>query len=68
MGLLAAGREVRESGTFGYMDTIMRGADLGIDCAELWLKLEHLQLGDVLWGLFSMAALVRAAEFQQGSA
>ena len=29
---------------------------------------ENLQLGDVLWGLFSMAALVRAAEFQQGSA
>jgi twitching motility protein PilI len=29
---------------------------------------EYLQLGDVLWGLFSMAALVRAAEFQQGSA
>jgi twitching motility protein PilI len=29
---------------------------------------ENLQLGDVLWGLFSMATLVRAAEFQQGSA
>ena len=29
---------------------------------------ENLQLGEVLWGLFSMAALVRAAEFQQGSA
>jgi twitching motility protein PilI len=29
---------------------------------------ENLQLGDVLWGLFSMAALVRAADFQQGSA
>ncbi|HEV7490152.1 MAG TPA: chemotaxis protein CheW [Rhodanobacteraceae bacterium] len=29
---------------------------------------ENLQLGDVLWGLFSMAVLVRAAEFQQGSA
>jgi twitching motility protein PilI len=29
---------------------------------------ENLQLGDLLWGLFSMAALVRAAEFQQGSA
>jgi twitching motility protein PilI len=29
---------------------------------------ENIQLGDVLWGLFSMAALVRAAEFQQGSA
>jgi 2-methylisocitrate lyase-like PEP mutase family enzyme len=28
-GLLAAGREVKESGTFGYMDTIMRGAELG---------------------------------------
>jgi 2-methylisocitrate lyase-like PEP mutase family enzyme len=28
-GLLAAGKEVKESGTFGYMDTIMRGADLG---------------------------------------
>jgi 2-methylisocitrate lyase-like PEP mutase family enzyme len=28
-GLLAAGREVRESGTFGYLDTIMRGAQLG---------------------------------------
>ena len=27
-GLLAAGREVQESGTFGYLDTIMRGADL----------------------------------------
>ncbi len=23
----------------------LRGADLGIDCAELWLKLEHLQIG-----------------------
>ena len=23
----------------------LRGADLGIDCAELWLKLEHLQVG-----------------------
>jgi twitching motility protein PilI len=29
---------------------------------------ENIQLGDVLWGLFSMASLVRAAEFQQGSA
>jgi len=29
---------------------------------------ENLQLGDVLWGLFSMTVLVRAAEFQQGSA
>jgi 2-methylisocitrate lyase-like PEP mutase family enzyme len=28
-GLLAAGKEVKEAGTFGYMDTIMRGADLG---------------------------------------
>lgn len=28
-GLLAAGREVKESGTFGYLDTIMRGAELG---------------------------------------
>ncbi len=28
-GLLAAGKEVKESGTFGYLDTIMRGADLG---------------------------------------
>jgi 2-methylisocitrate lyase-like PEP mutase family enzyme len=28
-GLLAAGKEVQESGTFGYLDTIMRGADLG---------------------------------------
>lgn len=28
-GLMAAGREVKESGTFGYMDTIMRGAELG---------------------------------------
>jgi len=23
----------------------LRGAELGIDCAELWLKLEHLQIG-----------------------
>ena len=29
---------------------------------------ENVRLGDVQWGLFSMAALVRAAEFQQGSA
>ena len=28
-GLLAAGKEVKESGTFGYLDTIMRGAELG---------------------------------------
>ncbi len=28
-GLLAAGREVKQSGTFGYMDTLMRGAELG---------------------------------------
>ena len=28
-GLLAAGKEVQGSGTFGYLDTIMRGADLG---------------------------------------
>jgi twitching motility protein PilI len=29
---------------------------------------ENVQLGDVLWGLFSMAALVRTAEFQQAAA
>lgn len=29
---------------------------------------EKVQLGDVLWGLFSMSALVRTAEFQQASA
>lgn len=29
---------------------------------------ENVQLGDVLWGLFSMAALVRSAEFQQAAA
>jgi len=28
---------------------------------------EKVQLGDVLWGLFSMSALVRTAEFQQAS-
>lgn len=27
-GLLAAGRELRERGTFGYMETLMRGAEL----------------------------------------
>jgi 2-methylisocitrate lyase-like PEP mutase family enzyme len=35
-GLLAAGREVQQSGTFGYMDTIMRGAELG-----RYLRAEH---------------------------
>lgn len=29
---------------------------------------EKVQLGDILWGLFSMSALVRSAEFQQASA
>lgn len=29
---------------------------------------EKVQLGDILWGLFSMASLVRSAEFQQASA
>ena len=29
---------------------------------------ENVQLGDVSWGLFSMAALVRTAEFQQAAA
>jgi twitching motility protein PilI len=29
---------------------------------------EKVQLGDILWGLFSMTALVRTAEFQQASA
>ncbi|HMM66963.1 MAG TPA: chemotaxis protein CheW [Dokdonella sp.] len=29
---------------------------------------EKVQLGDILWGLFSMTALVRSAEFQQASA
>jgi len=29
---------------------------------------ENVQSGDVLWGLFSMAALVRIAEFQQAAA
>lgn len=29
---------------------------------------EKVQLGDVLWGLFSMASLVRTPEFQQASA
>jgi len=29
---------------------------------------EKIQLGDILWGLFSMTALVRTAEFQQASA
>ena len=29
---------------------------------------ESIQLGDVLWGLFSMAALTRSAEFQQAAA
>ena len=29
---------------------------------------ENVQLGDVLWGLFSMGALVRTAEFQQAAA
>lgn len=28
---------------------------------------EKVQLGDVLWGLFSMGALVRSAEFQQAA-
>lgn len=28
-GLLAAGREVRDSGTFGYLDTLMKGSELG---------------------------------------
>ena len=28
-GLLAAAQEVKQSGTFGYLDNIMRGADLG---------------------------------------
>jgi 2-methylisocitrate lyase-like PEP mutase family enzyme len=28
-GVLAAGREVKESGTFTYLDRIMRGAELG---------------------------------------
>ena len=27
-GLLAAGREVRDGGTFGYLDTLMKGSDL----------------------------------------
>jgi twitching motility protein PilI len=29
---------------------------------------ENVQLGDVLWGLFSMAALVRSTHFQQAAA
>jgi len=29
---------------------------------------ENVQLGDVLWGLFSMAALARSAQFQQAAA
>ncbi|HET9034313.1 MAG TPA: chemotaxis protein CheW [Dokdonella sp.] len=29
---------------------------------------EKIQLGDILWGMFSMSALVRSAEFQQASA
>ncbi len=29
---------------------------------------EKVQLGDILWGLFSMTALVRTTEFQQASA
>lgn len=29
---------------------------------------ENIQLGEVLWGLFSMAALTRSAEFQQAAA
>ncbi len=29
---------------------------------------EKIQLGEILWGLFSMTALVRSAEFQQASA
>lgn len=29
---------------------------------------ENVQLGDVLWGLFSMAVLTRSAEFQQAAA
>ncbi|WP_300619433.1 chemotaxis protein CheW [Dokdonella sp.] len=29
---------------------------------------ENVQLGDILWGLFSMAELVRATEFQQAAA
>lgn len=29
---------------------------------------EKIQLGDTLWGMFSMTALVRSAEFQQASA
>jgi twitching motility protein PilI len=29
---------------------------------------EKVQLGDILWGLFSMSALVRSADFQQASA
>jgi twitching motility protein PilI len=29
---------------------------------------ENVQLGDVQWGLFSMAALVRSAHFQQAAA
>lgn len=29
---------------------------------------EKVQLGEILWGLFSMSALVRTAEFQQASA
>jgi len=29
---------------------------------------ENVQLGEILWGLFSMAALVRSAQFQQAAA
>ena len=29
---------------------------------------EKIQLGDIFWGMFSMSALVRSAEFQQASA
>ena len=29
---------------------------------------EKIQLGEIMWGLFSMAALVRSADFQQASA
>jgi len=29
---------------------------------------ERVPLGEVLWGMFSMAALVRAPEFQQAAA
>ena len=29
---------------------------------------ENVQLGDVLWGLFSMAAMTRSAQFQQAAA